>query len=69
MRQPPPSREIRHVTDTIEHLISDDEYLFTVTLSQILGLTTPKANVLIANVPLQVLIDTGARINVIDEKA
>ena len=32
-------------------------------------MTTLKPNVLIANVPLQVLIDSGASINVIDEKA
>ena len=69
MPQPPPPREIRHVTDTRDHSTSDDEYLFTVTLSQIRSLTTPKANVLIANVPLQVLIDAGASINVIAEKA
>jgi hypothetical protein len=67
-RQPPP-REIRHVTDTQQYSTSDDEYLFTVAISQVSNLTTPKAKVIIANVPLQVLIDSGASINVIDEKA
>ncbi len=67
--QQPPPREIRHVTDTQQYPTSDDEYLFTVAISQVSNLTTPKANVMIANVPLQVLIDSGASINVIDEKA
>jgi hypothetical protein len=58
----PPPREIRHVTDTQQYPISEDEYLFTVTISQVSDLTTPKAKV-------QVLIDSGASINVIDEKA
>ena len=66
-RQPPP-REIRHVTDTQQYPTSDDEYLFTVAISQVSNLPTPKAKVMIANVPLQVLIDSGASINVIDEK-
>jgi hypothetical protein len=60
-RQPPP-REIRHVTDTQQYPTSDDEYLFTVAISQVSDLTTPKAKV-------QVLIDSGASINVSDEKA
>ncbi|CAB3985054.1 uncharacterized protein LOC110987377 [Paramuricea clavata] len=67
-RQPPP-REIRHVTDTQQYPTSDDEYLFTVAISQVGNSTTPKAKVMIANVPLQMLIDSGASINVIDEKA
>ena len=35
--QPPP-REIRHVTDTQQYPISEDEYLFTVTISQVIDL-------------------------------
>ena len=38
------------------------------TISQVRDVSTPKAKVTIADVPLQVLIDTGASINVIDEK-
>jgi hypothetical protein len=41
-RQPPP-REIRNVTDTQQYLTSEDEYLVTVTISQVSDLTTPKA--------------------------
>jgi hypothetical protein len=67
-RQPPP-REIRHVTDIQQYPTSDDEYLFTVAISQVSNLTTQKAKVMIAKVPLQVLIDSVARINDIDEKA
>ena len=67
--QPSPPREIRDVTDTTDHPTSDDEYLLAITLAQIRSLTTPKANVLIANVSLQVLIDSDASINVIEEKA
>ena len=67
-RQPPP-REIHHVTDAEQCPISHDEYLFRVTISQVNYQTTPKAKVVIANVPLQVLIDSGASINIIDEKA
>jgi hypothetical protein len=47
-RQPPP-REIRHVTDTQQYPTSDDEYLFTVAISQVSNLTTPKVKVMIAN--------------------
>ena len=67
-RQPPP-REIHHVTDAEQYPTADDEYLFRVTIFPVNYQTTPKAKVVIANVPLQVLIDSGASINVIDEKA
>ena len=65
----PPACEIRHVTDAEQYPTSDDAYLFRVTISQVNYQTTPKAKVLIANVPLEVLIDSGASVNVIDEKA
>ena len=39
------------------------------TISQVRDVSTPKAKVMIADVPLHVLIDTGASINVIDETA
>ena len=65
----PLAREIRHVTDAEQYPTSDDEYPFRVTISQVNYQTTPKAKVLIANVPHEVLIDSGASVNVIDEKA
>ena len=72
MRRPPltlSQRRIRHVdSQQVPSSDSDDEYLFTLTISQVRDVSTPKAKVMIADVPLQVLIDTGASINVIDEK-
>ena len=62
-RQPPP-REIHHVTDAEQYPTADDEYLFRVTIFPVNYQTTPKAKVVIANVPLQVLIESDASINV-----
>ena len=42
---------------------------FTVTLSQVHDVSTPKAKVLFADVSLQTLVGTGININVIDETA
>ena len=65
-----PQRRIRHIdSPQVPSSGSDDEYLFSLTISQVRDVSTPKAKVMIANVPLQVLIDTGASINVIDETA
>ena len=62
-------RRIRHVdSQQVPSSDSDDEYLFTLTISQVRDVSTPKAKVMVADVPLQVLIDNGASINVIDEK-
>ena len=56
-------RRIRHVdSQQVPSSDSDDEYLFTLTISQVRDVSTPKAKVMIADVPLQVLVDTGASI-------
>ena len=62
-------RRIRHVdSQQVASSHSDDEYLFTLTISHVRDVSTPKTKVMISDVPLQVLIDTGASFNVIDGK-
>ena len=57
-------QNVRHVATRATDFSDADEYLFTVTTD---NKTTPKASVKINDVPIDMVVDTGAAIDIIDE--